>query len=129
MQMTKSQFRSNLLTAIEEGGVTFDESRIKFIVTPIKEENVKYNTVDDSARLWMLTQANLKDRHFTLDEVVDFLSLPNQRFPLWIKIFLNRELDEKLIFELKISMRYRTPTQLKYIESGHPPFIFEKNQA
>lgn len=126
MQLTKNQFRSNLLTTIEEEGMAFDRSKIKFVITPVKEANVKYDSIDDSARLWMLTEANLKDRYFNLDEVVDFLSLPNQRFPFWIKILLKETQEENLIFELQISMRYRTPTQLKYIETGHPPFVFDK---
>lgn len=127
MQLTKDQFKQNLLNTILEGGVIFDKSNIKFIITPIKEVNVKYNSLDDYIRLGMLDKANLEYRYFNLEEAVDFLAFPSQKFPIWIKVLLKDELDGNLIFELQTSMRYRTPTQLKYIESGHPPFVFEKN--
>lgn len=86
----------------------------------------KYNSVDDYIRLGMLEKTDLANHYFNLEEAVDFLALPNNRFPLWIKVIFKETLNETLVFELKTSMRYRTPTQLKYIETGHPPFIFEK---
>lgn len=126
MQLTVDQFKQNLHNTIAQKNVVPDISNIKFIITPIKEVNVKYNSFDDYVRLGMLDKTNFKDRYFSIDEVADFLAFPNQKYPIWIKVLLKDESDGNLIFELQTSMRYRTPTQLKYIESGHPPFIFEK---
>lgn len=126
MQISKNQFKENLINTIEEEGLVFDKSNIRFIITPIKETNVKYSSLDDYIRLGMLADANLNDRYFSLDEVTDFLVFPSHKFPIWIKVLFKEESNGYFTFELKTSMRFRTPTQLKYIESGHPPFVFEK---
>jgi hypothetical protein len=123
--MDKEQFKSNLLHTIEEAVGKLGNKTLQFMIFPIKEENVKYNSTDDVARLRILTDENLK-KQFTLDEVVALLSLPNYKYPLWIKVILSEQTDENVIFELRISMRFRTPTQLKYIEEGYPPFVYEQ---
>jgi len=122
--MDREQFKSNLLQTIQEAVNELENRTILFTITPIKEENVKYNSKDDFARLWILTEKNLS-KQFTLDEVVDFLSLSNYRYPFWIKVILSESTDETISFELKISMRFRTPTQLKHFEGGYPPFVYE----
>jgi len=122
--MDKEQFKSNLLQTIQEAVNDLENKTLWFTITPIKEENVKYNSTDDFARLWILTEKNL-NKQFTLDEVVDLLSLPNYKYPLWVKIILSEGTDETIFFELKTSMRFRTPTQLKHLEVGYPPFVYE----
>ncbi|MCP2028307.1 hypothetical protein L1276_003477 [Flavobacterium sp. HSC-32F16] len=94
-----------------------------FTVNPVKETNVTYNSTDDFVLKWVLTEKNIIGRLFNTDEVVTLLSFPNHRYTLWIKVNLSETSEEKLIFELSISMRFRTPTQLKHIDTGHPPFI------
>lgn len=121
--MTKEDFKNNLLKTIQEITADSIDKMLFFTVHPVKENNVKYNSSDEFVRLWILTNKNVENRKFTVDEVVDFLSLPNYRYPLWVKVFLSESTNKEIIFELKVSMRFRTPTQLKYIEKGHPPFI------
>jgi hypothetical protein len=123
--MTKEDFKNNLLKTIQEITADSIDKMLFFTVHPVKENNVTYNSSDDFVRLWILTNKNVKNRKFTIDEVVDFLSLPNYRYPLWVKVFLSESTNKEIIFELKVSMRFRTPTQLKYIETGHPPFIYD----
>ncbi|WDF66301.1 hypothetical protein [Flavobacterium sp. KACC 22763] len=122
--MDKEQFKSNLFQTIQEAVNELKNKTILFTITPIKEENAKYNSIDDFARLWILTEKNLS-KQFTLDEVVDLLALPNYKYPLWIKVILSERTNENIIFELRISMRFRTPTQLKHSEAGYLPFVYE----
>lgn len=124
--MDKNQFKNNMLKAIADAEVHFDPSCSKFMISPIHEENVKYNSADDYLRIWMFNEKNLKDRYFTLNEAIDFLAQPNLKYPLWVTITNKDSQGVCVNFELQISLRFRTTTQLKYIESGHPPFIFKK---
>lgn len=125
MQLTKEQFKQNLLKTIGEVINNSGSKDCRFIITPVAEDNVKYNSTDDYIRLWMLNEKNVKGRYFSTDEAINFLAQPNSKYPNWIKIKLAEETTAQLTFELQISMRFRTPTQLKHIETGHPPFIYE----
>lgn len=122
--MDKDQFKSNLFQTIQEAVNELKNKTILFTITPIKEENVKYNSTDDFVRLWIFTEKNLR-KQFTLDEFVNLFSLPNCKYPFWIKVILSESTDENVIFELRMSMRFRKSTQLMHIEGGYPPFIYE----
>lgn len=124
MQLTKEQFKENLLTTIGEVISNTGDKQYRFTITPVSENNVKYNSTDDYIRLWMLNEKNIKDRFFNTDEAINFLAQPNSKYPNWIKIKLAEETATQLTFELQISMRFRPPTQLKYIDTGHPPFMY-----
>jgi hypothetical protein len=124
MQLTKEQFKENLLKTIGEVINNKGDKEYRFTITPVPESNVKYNSTDDYIRLWMLNEKNVKGRYFTTDEAINFLAQPDYKYPNWIKIKLAEETATQLTFELQISMRFRPPSQLKYIESGHPPFIY-----
>lgn len=124
MFMDKEQFKSNLLQILKEDVSELENKTLRFVITPVKEENVKYNSTDDFARLWILTEKNL-NKQFILNEVVDLLALPNYKYPLWIKVILRERTEESMFFELKISMRFRTAIQLMHIEGGYPPFVYE----
>lgn len=121
--MTQEQFKNNLLKTISEIVNDFENKTLVFTIKPVKETNVSYNSTDDFVLKWVLTEKNISGRCFDTDEVVALLSFPNHRYPLWIKVYLSETSQEKLIFELNISMRFRTPAQLKHIDTGHPPFI------
>jgi hypothetical protein len=125
MQLTKEQFKQNLLKAIGEVINNAGSKECRFIIIPVAEDNVKYNSTDDYIRLWMLNEKNVKGRYFNTDEAINFLAQPNSKYPNWIKIKLAEETTTQLTFELLISMRFRPPTQLKHIETGHPPFVYE----
>lgn len=124
--MTKEQFKSNLLKTIATVVSASEDKAIRFTVNPVKETNVTYNSTDDFIRLWMLSEKNINGRFFTTDEVVDFLAQPNYKYPLWVKVYLTEETNKELVFELKISIRFRTPNQLKNTITGHPPFVYEQ---
>lgn len=127
MQLTKEDFKLNLIKTIEEitGNIELKDSR--FLVIPVVENNVKYNSTDDYIRLGMLSERNIKDRFFDLEQVVNFLVFPNEKFPrlfpLWVEVKCLDSTFPNFLFELRISMRFRTCSQLKNIETGHPPFI------
>src|SRR5437762_2423635 len=107
MQLTKEQFKQNLLIAIGAVINNATNKECRFIITPVAEENVKYNSTDDYIRLWMLNEKNVKGRYFTTDEAINFLAQPNSKYPNWIKIKLAEETATQLTFELLISMRFR----------------------
>ena len=122
----KDFFRKNLLSAINEiTGSPLQEKIYRFTITPVKENNVKYNSPDDIARLWILAEENIKNRILSLDAVVSTLSYSHERYPLWIKIQLAEDTENHILFNLDVSMRCRKPSQLKHTETGHPPFICE----
>jgi hypothetical protein len=126
MQLTKEQFKENLLNAIGEVINNTGNKDYRFIITPVAENNVKYNSTDDYIRLWLLNEKNVQGRYFDTDQAVIFLAQPNYKYPNWIKIKRTEETETHFTFELQISMRFRPPTQLKYIETGHPPFLYER---
>ncbi|WP_162618747.1 hypothetical protein [Pedobacter yulinensis] len=118
--MTKKDFRDNLLKAVAE--IDPGIAEYSFMITPVPEQHVKYNSTDDRIRLWMMTEKNTKNRQFTLDGAVDFLVQPNDRYPLWVRLNLVESDGRKALIELKTSMRFRTPSQLKDNGKGYPPF-------
>ena len=124
MLFTKEEFKNNLISLLVAHCIAISKNDL-FTVKPIEEENVTYNSFDDYVRLWFLTPNNI-NRHFSLIEIVDFLSFSNNRYPLWIKVKLVEVHESYSVFELCISMRFRKPSELKYKELGYPPFIFEK---
>lgn len=123
MPLTKKEFGDNLISLLIENNINIS-SEDKFIIKPIKEKNVSYNSFDDYVRIWFLQEKNI-NRYFYFQEAIDFLSFSNERYPLWIKVVLFEKNHFFSIFELYISMRFRKPSELKYKELGHPPFIFE----
>jgi len=123
MLFTKEEFKNNLISLLAAHCIAISKNDL-FIIKPIEEENVTYNSFDDYVRLWFLTPNNI-NRHFSLIEVIDFLSFSNNRYPLWVKVKLVEVHEPYSVFELCISMRFRKPSELKYKELGYPPFIFE----
>lgn len=117
-------FRNNLLRIISN---KYDLTEITpyFSINTIFEENTKYNSIDDMARLWLLTEENIEDRFFSLEEVTNFLCIENRFCPLWIEIDFIKIANNIALFKLNISMRFRKFSQLKHKESGYPPFIFK----
>lgn len=124
MLFTKEEFKNNLISLLTAHCIAISKNDL-FIVKAIEEENVTYNSFDDYVRLWFLTPNNI-NRHFSLIEVIDFLSFSNNRYPLWVKVKLVEVHESYSVFELCISMRFRKPSELKHKELGYPPFIFEK---
>ena len=75
MLFTKEEFKNNLISLLAAHCIAISKNDL-FIIKPIEEENVTYNSFDDYVRLWFLTPNNI-NRHFSLIEVIDFLSFSN----------------------------------------------------
>ncbi|HEX8328155.1 MAG TPA: hypothetical protein VF629_11490 [Hymenobacter sp.] len=123
MQLSPEQFHQNLLATLIE--IAEEKSAVqdcKFIITPVKEPDAKYNSTDDFMRLTLLTDENVKGKFYEINDVVTLLSGPNSSYPLWIDVVPAESSASACVFELKISMRFRKPSELRYKETGHPPF-------
>lgn len=125
--MERVDFKNNLINTIKEIGINEVEN-IKFKIITVFEEGKRYNSYDDYIKLGALDRANLGAKYFDLDGVVNLLSPPDSRFPLWITVELIEEKDNEYIIELRTSLRFRTPSILKNQETGHPPFKVIKNE-
>ena len=75
MPLTKKEFRDNLISLLIENNINIS-SEDKFIIKPIKEKNVSYNSFDDYVRIWFLQEKNI-NRYFYFQEAIDFLSFSN----------------------------------------------------
>lgn len=118
--MDKLEFRNNLIQTLHEEYDDFQD--IKFIVIPDIEKNKKYNSKDDFMRLTIFNDDNLRERLFDIEKVVKLFSGLAPLFPIWIEV----RFREKGVVELKTSLRFRKPSELKYKETGHPPFVICK---
>lgn len=66
---------------------------------------------------------SIQGRLFDLEKTVILFSGLAPLFPLWIEVYFR----EKGIVELRTSLRFRKPSELKHKETGHPPFIICKS--
>lgn len=73
-------------------------------------------------RLTLFNDDNLRGRVFDIETIVTLFSGLAPLFPMWIEVFFR----EEGIVELKTSLRFRKPSEIKYKETGHPPFIICK---
>jgi hypothetical protein len=124
MQLTKQQFHENLLAALHKAAPekTFNGELFKLVIVPVNEPNAKHTSVDDYLRLTLFDEKNLSGRFFDAEGVATFLSGPNSSYPLWIDVLFKEQTADYSLFELKTSMRFRKPSELKNTETGHPPF-------
>lgn len=56
-----------------------------------------------------------------IDEIVSMLTFYSPLVPIWINIKLI-ENNNKYMFELDVSLRFRKPSLLRNQETGHAPF-------
>ena len=125
--MLEKDFKKNLIKSVSELGLN-ENDNIKFSINPITELGKGYNSSDDYMRLWITSEKNLKGRYFDFVGVVNILSAPDSRFPLWITVELIEKKNDAYIIELKTSQRFRTPSILQNEDTGHPPFKVIKNE-
>ncbi|NOW03251.1 hypothetical protein [Clostridium beijerinckii] len=119
--MERKDFKNNLINAILEIGIN-EFTNIKFKIIPVFEEGKRYNSDDDYMKLGALDRANLNEKYFDLDGVINLLSAPKSRFPLWITVELVSQNNDEYFIELKTSFRFRTSSILQNQDTGHPPF-------
>ena len=120
--MNRDIFEKNLVMSLLELLKCSSEEikKYKYVIIPVFEENKKYNSKDDFMRLTCFNERNLKNRFFGLKETVDLFSGLCPLYPLWIEVFVDDE--ENKIVVLRHSLRFRKPSQIQNIGTGHPPF-------
>ena len=118
--MNKFQFKSNLLQVLNEEYET--PENVRFMITTDQETDKKHNSKDDFMRLNIFNEDNINGRYFDIEQIVQLFSGLAPLFPLWIKVYFKRS----GVVELKTSLRFRKPSEIKHKETGHPPFIVSK---
>ena len=133
-EMSKFIFRNNLLLTVNEimGNKSIDENDIRFNIIPIYEKNKSFNGLDNVMRLVILSEENIANKLFTLEETVKLVAWNSPLVPIWINVSLNRKEKEIIIFDFETSLRLRKPSLLKNSETGHAPFkaiVYDKDRV
>lgn len=122
--MNKTIFLQNLQKAIQE--ITLQENipmkNCKFWINPIIEQGKSMQAKDEIMRLNILSPNRVKEKIFTMDEVVSMLTFFSPLVPLWINCKMVRHTDEEIEIQLDCSLRLRKPSLLRNQELGYPPF-------
>ncbi len=122
--MNKTIFLQNLQKAIQE--ITLQENipikNCKFWINPIIEQGKSMQAKDEIMRLNILSPDRVKEKTFTMDEVVSMLTFFSPLVPLWINCKMVRHTDEEIEIQLDCSLRLRKPSLLRNQELGYPPF-------
>jgi len=122
-EMNKTIFRNNLLMTISEVmGGSVDENDIRFKIIPVYEKDKSFNGLDDTMRLVLLSEKNVGNKLFTLEEIIKLVVWNPPLVPIWINISLNGKEDGKIIFDFETSLRLRKPSLLRNADTGHAPF-------
>lgn len=123
-EMNKIIFYENLMMTIHEITDTknVDESKIRFNIVPVYEKEKSFTGMDDTMRLVALSEKNVGNRLLTVEETVKLVACNSPFVPIWINISLNKIEGEKLVFNFETSLRFRKPSLLRNVETGHPPF-------
>ena len=83
-------------------------------------------------RLVILSEENIANKLFTLEETVKLVAWNSPLVPIWINVSLNRKEKEIIIFDFETSLRLRKPSLLKNSETGHAPFkaiVYDKDRV
>ena len=123
-EMNKSIFYNNLIMTINEiiGNTKSDNKSLKFKIIPVYEKDKPFNGLDNQMRLVALSEKNVGNRLLTIEETVNLVACQSPFVPIWINISLNKINNHILVFNFETSLRFRKPSKLKNIETGHPPF-------
>lgn len=123
-EMNKSIFYDNLIMTIHEiiDAKKIDEKNVRFKIIPVYEKDKSFNGTDDLMRLVALSEKNIGNRLLTVEETVRLVACNSPFVPIWVNISLNKTEEEKVIFNFETSLRFRKPSLLRNIETGHPPF-------
>ena len=123
-EMNKSIFYDNLMLTINEimGDMRLDDRNLRFKIMPIYEKDRSFNGLDNQMRLIALSEKNVGNRLLTVEETVNLAACQTPFVPIWINISLNEMSEHQIIFNFETSLRFRKPSQLRNVETGHPPF-------
>ena len=86
------------------------------------KKNKPFNGLDDLMRLVVLSEKNVGNRLLTVEETVNLVACRSPFVPIWINISLNEISEHQIIFNFETSLRFRKPSLLRNVETGHPPF-------
>ena len=123
-EMNKSIFYDNLMLTINEimGDMRLDDRNLRFKIMPVYEKDRSFNGLDNQMRLIALSEKNVGNRLLTVEETVNLAACQTTFVPIWINISLNEMSEHQIIFNFETSLRFRKPSQLRNVETGHPPF-------
>lgn len=123
-EMNKSIFYDNLMLTINEimGDMRLDDRSLRFKIIPVYEKDKSFNGLDNQMRLIALSEKNVGNRLLTVEETVNLVACQSPFVPIWINISLNEMSEHRIIFNFETSLRFRKPSQLRNVETGHPPF-------
>ena len=123
-EMNKSIFYDNLMLTINEimGDMRLDDRNLRFKIMPLYEKDRSFNGLDNQMRLIALSEKNVGNRLLTVEETVNLAACQTPFVPIWINISLNEMSEHQIIFNFETSLRFRKPSQLRNVETGHPPF-------
>ena len=123
-EMNKSIFYDNLMLTINEimGDMRLDDRHLRFKIMPVYEKDRSFNGLDNQMRLIALSEKNVGNRLLTVEETVNLAACQTPFVPIWINISLNEMSEHQIIFNFETSLRFRKPSQLRNVETGHPPF-------
>ena len=123
-EMNKSIFYDNLMLTINEimGDMKLDDGCLRFKIIPVYEKDKSFNELANQMRLIALSEKNVGNRLLTVEETVNLVACQSPFVPIWINISLNDISEHRIIFNFETSLRFRKPSQLGNVETGHPPF-------
>lgn len=122
--MNKTIFYDNLIMTIHEivENKKIVVENLRFKIIPIYENGKSFNGLDNQMRLIALSEKNVGNRLLTIEETVNLVACQSPFVPIWINISLNEIREDRMIFDLETSLRFRKPSLLRNQETGHPPF-------
>lgn len=122
--MNKSIFYDNLMLTVNEiiGNMELGDKSLKFKIIPVYEKNKPFNGLDNQMRLIALSERNVGNKLWTVDEIVNLVACQSPFVPIWINISLNEMNEYQIVFNFETSLRFRKPSQLRNVDTGHPPF-------
>jgi len=121
-KMSKEIFKENLILSLKEllKCPIEDIMDYKFMVISIIENGKNYNSKDDLMRLWGFSEKNIAGRTFDLENIVKLFSGLNPLYPMWIEVSIY-DSNNKIV-QLRHSLRFRKPSEIQNVDTGHPPF-------
>ncbi|EAE7685378.1 hypothetical protein BK830_01765 [Listeria monocytogenes] len=123
-QMNSEIFQINLEKTLKEIMVAkwLQSDEIRFVIVPVEEKGKMLDGSDEMMKRLVLTKDNIGNKQLVLKDVVDVLGGLFPKAPIWINVSFLEMDGEKAIFKLETSLRFRKPTLLRNVETGHAPF-------
>ncbi|EAG8559524.1 hypothetical protein CAX48_03575 [Listeria monocytogenes] len=123
-QMNSEIFQINLEKTLKEIMVAkwLQSDEIRFVIVLVEEKGKMLDGSDEMMKRLVLTKDNIGNKQLVLKDVVGVLGGLFPKAPIWINVSFLEMDGEKAIFKLETSLRFRKPTLLRNVETGHAPF-------